>query len=203
MIETNDTSHDSAAQPASPEVIARLVASHARFLAFLERRVASREVAEDILQEAFVRAITRGESLQSDESAQAWFYRLLRNAIIDHYRRKGAEQRAMGAVSREPEPVVAAADAALLGTVCECMRDLIETLKPEYADALREVDLAERDLAAFADTAGITKNNASVRLHRAREALYKQLVVSCGTCATHGCLDCQCDREKSSGSCHR
>jgi RNA polymerase sigma factor (sigma-70 family) len=203
MIESNATALEAAVQPATPDVIARLVASHARFLEFLERRVASREVAEDILQEAFVRAITRGESLHNDESAQAWFYRLLRNAIIDHYRRKGAEQRALGAVASEPEPIAEAADAALLGTVCECMRDLIETLKPEYADALREVDLAERDLATFAGTAGITKNNASVRLHRAREALYKQLVVSCGTCATHGCLDCQCDRTQGSGSCHR
>jgi RNA polymerase sigma-70 factor (ECF subfamily) len=203
ITESNDTTLESAAQPATPEVIARLVASHARFLAFLERRVASREAAEDILQEAFVRALTRGDALSNEESAQAWFYRLLRNALVDHYRRKGAEQRALGVVGREPEPVSEAADAALLGTVCQCMGDLIETLKPEYARALREVDLAESDVATFAQGAGITHNNASVRLHRAREALYKQLVVSCGTCATHGCLDCQCDSKKGASSCHQ
>lgn len=192
VTESNDPILESGAQPATPDVIARLVASHARFLAFLERRVASREAAEDILQEAFVRALTRSDSLANEESVQAWFYRLLRNALVDHYRRKGAEQRALGAVGREPEPVSEATDAALLGTVCACIADLVETLKPEYARALREVDLADSDVATFAQGAGITHNNASVRLHRAREALYKQLVLCCGTCATHGCLDCQC-----------
>jgi RNA polymerase sigma-70 factor (ECF subfamily) len=31
-----------------------------------------------------------------------------------------------------------------------------------------------------------------VRLHRARQALKRELERSCGTCATHGCLDCTC-----------
>jgi RNA polymerase sigma factor (sigma-70 family) len=185
----------------TPEVIARLVASHARFLAFLERRVASREVAEDILQEAFVRALARGDALRSEESAQAWFYRLLRNALIDHYRRNGAEKRALTAVASEPTREAPANDPELLGTVCECVGELIETLKPEYAEALRTVDLGQNDLAKYAQDTGITNNNASVRLHRAREALHKRLVLSCGTCATHGCLDCHCDSTGSKGHC--
>lgn len=189
-------------QAMTPEAVGRLVSSHARFLAFLERRVASREAAEDILQEAFVRAIARGESLRSEESAHAWFYRLLRNAIIDHYRRTGAEQRALSAVASEPEREVLPADAALHGTVCECVGDLIETLKPEYAEVLRSVDLAQTDVTTYAKGLGISNNNASVRLHRAREALHKQLVRSCGTCATHGCLDCHCDRTGRKGQCH-
>lgn len=183
------------ARATTPDVVSRLVASHARFLAFLERRVASRQAAEDILQEAFVRALDRGESLRSDESAQAWFYRLLRNAIIDHYRRKGVERRALDRVAAEPEhDAASSADAELHTTVCDCMSDLIETLKPEYAEALRKVDLAQDGLTSYAKALGITNNNASVRLHRAREALHKQLILSCGTCATHGCLDCHCDR---------
>jgi len=181
------------AQAPTPDVVSRLVASHARFLAFLERRVGTREAAEDILQEAFARALARGENLRSEESAQAWFYRLLRNAIVDHYRRKGVEQRALDRVKAEPEhDATSSGDAELHTTVCDCVGDLIETLKPEYADALRKVDLAQSDLTTYAKDLGITNNNASVRLHRAREALHKQLVLSCGTCATHGCLDCHC-----------
>jgi RNA polymerase sigma-70 factor (ECF subfamily) len=29
-------------------------------------------------------------------------------------------------------------------------------------------------------------------LHRARRALRKQVQVTCGMCATHGCVDCDC-----------
>ena len=38
----------------------------------------------------------------------------------------------------------------------------------------------------------LTPNNASVRRFRSREALRRQLERSCGTCAEHGCLDCDC-----------
>jgi RNA polymerase sigma-70 factor (ECF subfamily) len=47
-------------------------------------------------------------------------------------------------------------------------------------------------VASFSREAGITPNNAAVRLHRAHEALKRQLLLSCGTCADHGCLDCRC-----------
>ncbi len=184
----------------TPDVIARLAESHARFLAFVQRRVRSREVAEEILQQAFVRALERGETLRAEESATAWFYRLLRNALVDHHRRNGAEHRGLEAAARQPEPEGASADAELMQTVCECVHDLLDTLKPEYADAVRRVDLAEQSVAHYAQHAGITSNNAGVRLHRAREALFKSLVKSCGTCATHGCLDCQCKRGQGCGA---
>lgn len=67
----------------APAVVQVLVENHRQFLAFLERRVGSRAMAEDILQEAFVRSMGKLDTLRSDESAVAWFYRLLRNAIID------------------------------------------------------------------------------------------------------------------------
>ena len=40
--------------------------------------------------------------------------------------------------------------------------------------------------------------SAAVRVHRAREALRRQVVASCGSCAEHGCLSCTC-REARAG----
>jgi DNA-directed RNA polymerase specialized sigma24 family protein len=77
----------------SPAVLRVLIANHGRFLAFLARRVKRRDVAEEILQDAFVRGIARGGALRDDESAIAWFYRLLRNAIVDHARGQSARRR--------------------------------------------------------------------------------------------------------------
>ena len=70
--------------------------------------------------------------------------------------------------------------------------DLLPTLKPEYATLLRQVEIEEIPVAVAALQAGITPGNASVRLHRARKALLKEVQRSCRTCATHGCLDCTC-----------
>ena len=189
----NPSVRRTASGPEGPDAVRVLVDNHARFLAFLERRVDSREVAEDILQEAFVRGLDGAERLRDRESVTAWFYRLLRNALVDHYRRRGAETRALARVAVESADAVAApADEELLRTVCGCVIGLLATLKPDYATALQRVDLDGVAVQAFAGEAGITPANASVRLHRAREALRKQLVRSCGACTKHECLDCTC-----------
>ncbi len=177
---------------ASPVVIDVLVENHRRFLAFLERRVGSRAQAEDILQAAFVRAIEKSGSIRDAESAVAWFYRLLRNALVDHYRRSGTEARLFPAEATEDS---AAHETDIRGEICACIRRLLPALKSEYAEMIERVDLKEEPLAGVANALGITSNNAAVRLHRARAGLKRQLERSCGTCATHGCLDCGCAKK--------
>ena len=178
--------------PGSPDMLRLLVDNHATFLGFLERRVGSRDEAEDILQEAFVRSIGRTGALQSPESAKAWFYRVLRNAIIDHRRREGTRSRAFLQFAAETGDRTVSPDRELEAAVCACLTTLVGTLKPEYGAALRRVDLDGLSVRGFAEEAGITPGNAGVRLHRAREALRRQLARSCGTCLDHGCLDCSC-----------
>ncbi len=178
--------------PGAPDVLRLLLDNHARFLGFLERRVGSRDEAEDILQEAFVRSIGRTDSLRNPESATAWFYRVLRNALIDHHRREGTRARAFLELAAEAEAGAEVADQELEAVVCACITALVDTLKPEYGAALRRVDLDGLSVRRYAEEAGITPGNAGVRLHRAREALRRQLARSCGTCLTHGCLDCSC-----------
>ncbi len=175
----------------APEVVRALVGNHRLFLAFLEKRVGSRALAEDILQDAFVRGVNKLDTLRSDESAVAWFYRLLRNAVIDHKRRTGAADRKLAAFGHEVESHLAP-DFEMQGAICRCVSELAATLKGEYADALQTVEVDGVAVKDYAERAQISKSNAGVRLFRAREALRKQVIRSCGTCADHGCLDCTC-----------
>lgn len=162
-----------------------------QFLGFIQRRVQDSVIAEDILQSAYVRAISSADQLRENESSVAWFYRILRNAIIDHYRRRSSEGAALERWAHElenqPNP-----DPFLEETTCQCIDGALETLRPAYADLLREVDLKETDLSAYASANRITPGNAAVRAHRARAALRKQLIRCCGVCAEHSCLDCTC-----------
>lgn len=168
-----------------------LLAHHRRFLGFLERRLGSRPDAEEVLQGAYLRAIERGLPEAEGDGLVAWFYRVLRNALTDRARRRDAEGRSTERLAREladaqePEPELRAA-------ICACVHDLLPGLKPEYADVVRAVDLDERALSEVAADRAITVNNATVRLHRARQALRKQLLRACGACAAHGCLECDC-----------
>lgn len=174
--------------------MSRLLANHRQFLSFLTSKVGSREDAEEILQDAFVRGVQKAGDIRDDESSIAWFYRLLRNAVTDYYRRKDAGKRAMESVAQEAPTADPGFDTELERTVCACVNDLIPNLKPEYADLIRRVDLGGAEVASAADELGIAPGNARVRLHRARVALRHELEQTCRTCATHGCLDCTCSR---------
>ncbi len=188
---------DPTPEPAlTPDVISQLVANHREFLAFVERRVGSRDVAEEILQDAFVRNVDKIDTVR--ETAVGWFYRVLRNAITDHFRRRAAQDRKLERLGREQSGETE--DHELHNVVCKCVAELAETLKPEFAAALKRVEIDGVSVKDYADEAGISSNNAGVRIFRAREALRKQVTRACGTCADHGCLDCTC--EKSSHGCH-
>lgn len=179
--------------PTPPDdVVQRLVAGHRDFLAFLERRVGSRAQAEDLLQDAFVRGLPRVGEV-APEAAVGWFYRVLRNALIDRARRRGVSEAALERLAQElgdeREPAPDTRDA-----ICRCVGQLAKTLKPEYAAAIEALEVEGQTLAQFAAAQGITANNAAVRAHRARAALKQQVTASCGTCAEHGCVDCTCGR---------
>ena len=175
--------------------LAVLVDNHRAFLQYLERRVGDRALAEDLLQDAFVRTADRAESVP-DEALVPWFYRVLRNAVIDHYRRSATAARSLAVLAREVEPSEPPPDIA--AEICACIGRLAGTLTPDYAAALRTVDVEGVPVKTYAEASGLTASNAGVRLHRARQALRRKVQESCGTCADHGCRDCSCGRPRRS-----
>jgi RNA polymerase sigma-70 factor (ECF subfamily) len=173
-----------------PGVLDTLIENRRAFLAYLERRTGSRALAEDLLQDAFAKALTRPDQVP-DDALVPWFYRTLRNAVIDRYRRQGAADRALAAFARELETETAVPDEAQR-EVCRCIGRLAGTLKPEYAEALQAIEVEQQPVAQYARHKGLTAGNAAVRVFRARQALKRRVVESCGACAEHGCLDCSC-----------
>ena len=168
-----------------------LLENHRVFLRYLERRVGDRDLAEDILQDAFIKVMERPAQAPADEGLVPWFYRTLRNAAIDRFRRRDAAGRAVEAFAREIE-THAAPEPEMEAEICACIGRLASTLKPEYSEALQAIDVHGTPVKAFAEQRGLSASNAGVRIFRAREALKKRLVESCGTCAEHGCVNCTC-----------
>lgn len=175
----------------TPPALALLLENHRAFLSYLERRVGDRALAEDLLQDAFAKVMHKPESAPADEGIVPWFYRTLRNAAIDQFRRRGAAARALDAFARELDTSTAP-DEALEAEICACVSRLAATLKPEYAEALQAIDIEGTPVKTFAERHKLSASNAGVRVFRAREALKKRLTQSCGTCAEHGCMNCTC-----------
>jgi RNA polymerase sigma-70 factor (ECF subfamily) len=166
-----------------------LVAHRHEFLGFLQRRLGNRELAEDILQEAFARSLVKVGQLEHEEAAVAWFYRVLRNAVTDYRRRSGVSDRKLEELSHE---LSEAAEPETHAAVCQCVKGLAATLKPEYAEALQAVEVEGLAVKDFAAAVGISASNAGVRVFRAREALKVQVKRCCGSCADNNCRDCTC-----------
>jgi len=183
---------DEALRAVEGTVEAALVANHRDFLRFLVRRVGDADTAEDVLQQFCLRAVSRGSELRQSESAVAWLYRLLRTTLVDHYRSDTTRRRREADYARMEILSDDGRDAELESTICACLETLLPTLKAEYADILQRVDLRETPPREVARDLGLTPSNVRVRLHRARQAIKESLLLSCRTCAEHGCLDCDC-----------
>jgi len=166
-----------------------LVGERQRFREFLVRRTGDPDEADDLLQSALLRALRQPPPAENAEGVTRWFYRVLRNALIDRARRRETADHAAAVLAGEP---AATEDGALWDAVCGCVTALADTLPPPYAEIVREVDIAERPVTEVAARLGVTAGNARVRLHRAREALRERVEQFCRTCANHGCLDCTC-----------
>ena len=176
-------------------VIQRLLENESAFRQFVRRRVGDETVAEDILQQSFARAVERSQSLNNEQSALAWFYQILRHTVADYYRSHGAETRRNEAFleeltisgnHQEPPPDEVKA------TVCSCLHSLLPSLHRNYAELIKRIDLNGESPAQVAKDLKISRNNLTVRLHRARQSLRVSLEDECGICSKHGCLHCAC-----------
>ena len=67
----------------NPEQVYRQYRSE--LLAFIQQRVGSRELAQDVLHDVFVKILGRGDCLREPAKITAWFYQVTRNGIIDRF----------------------------------------------------------------------------------------------------------------------
>ena len=172
----------------SAEVTATLLEHRDAFRAFLTSRVGNPADAEDLLQTGLVKALQRAEELKDNEKLTAWFYRILRNVIIDHVRSRKAAALRENAWAWEANTL--RDDSEADRQLCACFKHLLLQLKPNEAELLRRVELQDEPVARASAALGMTANHGSVTLHRARAELRNQLIEFCGDC---DCLsDCRC-----------
>ncbi len=159
----------------------------AAFEGFVRARVRLAH-ADDVLQLAALRAMERAESLEDPDRVVAWLYRIHRNIIIDVGRQLSRERAAIDASAAVPEPV----DEPSATDPCACSVTLAKRINPNYASILALVDSDGLQLREAAQALDVTVNNATVRLHRARQALRREMLEHCGVSSPQDCADCRC-----------
>ena len=172
------------------EGLAAIARAQAALVRSLAVRVGSRAAAEDLVQSALLRALERAEDLRDPDKLVPWFRRILETSLADDRRRRGAELRMRFRLGRDVEELGQAPDLRWL--TCRCLEAALTTVRPEYADLLRRIELAGTPLRQVARELGVRPNTVAVRLHRGRRALAGALRQLCRFCRLHWGFDCSC-----------
>jgi RNA polymerase sigma-70 factor (ECF subfamily) len=141
------------------------------------RMTGSRAEAQDLVQEAVLRAWTFWERFQPGTNGRAWMHRILVNTFINGYRRRRREREILGEIRRdggfdlEPCTVRAIPGEGLGDEVATALSALPE----EFRQVLVLVDLNERSYKDAAQALGCPIGTVMSRLHRARRAMKRQL----------------------------
>jgi RNA polymerase sigma factor (sigma-70 family) len=184
----------------SREVIDAIVSERARFQRFLTARTGNEAEAEDLLQQSLLKALQHDAQLRRGEKAVPWFYRILRNAISDHYRQKSSEQRSTDRLWTEMQAAgedFAAPPKDWNRVVCACFSGLLPSLNPRYAKLIQRIDLNGESKKAVSRELKINVGTLEVALHRARRSLRQRLELFCGACSHEKCLECFCAKGKA------
>ena len=152
------------------------------------RMVRDRELAEDLAQEAFVRAFDRLETYDPSYKFSSWLFKIAHNLTIDHLRKKDldtvsihgapdattADQQEATAVtleSREERPDERF-EASALGDEIE---EAIGELRPAYREAILLRHVEGRAYDEIAEIMELPLGTVKTYIHRARKELQSSL----------------------------
>lgn len=149
---------------------------HIRLRAFILKRVNNEAVAEDILQDVFIKIHTHLQSLQDTQRIESWIYQIARHAIIDYYRRPDKT------TELDESLVLVETDEQECDASCEIsssLRAMVDTLPDHYRQALLLTEFDGLSQQALADQLGISLSGAKSRVQRARQKIKDDLLMCC------------------------
>jgi len=142
---------------------------------FIFRRVSDDHVADDLLQETFVRIHRNIGTLREADRLAAWVYQIARNVILDHHRKASKAAVALGdfepAETRD-DPPSRCRDGAWLN-------EMIRSLPDGYHDAVQLSEIEGLTQTDVADRLGLSLSGAKSRIQRGRSLLKDELEKCC------------------------
>lgn len=173
-------------------------------ITFATRMVLREHVAEELVQQAAVRALEQSGVPASAEELRAWFFRVVTNLAIDHLRRHSTRHEdLLGETRRRAEARAAfmAESAALAGTVetrsiarehlTVCFSCTAHNLAPEEAAALLLKEVYDFTVEEVAGVLDATFGQAKGWIQSARAKLTARYEATCALVAQQGpCFQC-------------
>jgi RNA polymerase sigma-70 factor (ECF subfamily) len=154
---------------------------HDRLKKFVTITVKNEWVADDIVQEVFVRAQSKIDTLKDNHKIGSWLFRIAYRQCMDHFRKE--RRKAPEEVEDFPE-----ADASSSSTMQKkleqhqmsvCVQNQMLLLPENYRTVIWLFDVLGFTLEEAADILELSVENVKIRLHRARKKLKSILSQKC------------------------
>ena len=143
-------------------------------LPFVRSRVPSKEIAEDIVHDVFLKIAQRINNLREDERLQAWAFSIARNAVIDYYRKTGRETEELPVVIESLEH-----DTDLTAEVASWLPRFLGELPESERTLLEHVELQGVSQKALAQRNSVPYSSLKSQVQRSRAKLKKLLEDCC------------------------
>jgi len=163
---------------------AAFVTLRSRLGAYLRRQVRDQSVAEDLLQQVFLKAVTTLQSERSVGNLSGWLYSVARTTAIDYHR----ANRMHFEDDVEDIPAEDSTSERLQQELASCLMPLAETLPTIYRDTLIAADFRGQTLRSVASAEGVSVSAIKSRASRARALLKGKLLKCCVIEMSHGNL---------------
>ena len=140
---------------------------------YLYRSLGSSRDAEDIAQEAFLRAFHKIDSFQGKASFKNWLFQIAKNIVADHWKTHYKENTTyvddFYGFSDSPSYEIDTDEQAEAHqtAVNEQLRVVLQSLSDEYREVLEYRFLKGYSIKETAEALGISESNAKVRQYRA------------------------------------
>jgi len=156
---------------------------HGALRAFIQKRGCSANIADDILQDVFVKVHTKLPAMNEPHKIRSWLYTTVKNHIADHFRTTapcGDFPEDMANLHMETD-----ATQKVVFELSSCLQPMIDQLPDPYRRALCLSDLQGLSRKDLAKREGISLSGAKSRVSRGR-ALLKELLADCCTLELDG-----------------
>ena len=142
---------------------------------FVFLKVNSKEVAEDLTTEVFVRCWDKYRVGEEFENIQAFLYQIARNLVIDHYRIKGRDRTISTeyAVLIDPRPGIE--EKAVIDSDFNQVRLAMTNINEDYQEVVVLRYLDELSIPEIAKILNKSEGTTRVMIHRAMESLRKEM----------------------------
>lgn len=169
---TMDAAHAQAAEELETLYVGLVRDYHRRIYNYVFRMVGDSGLAEDLTQEAYLRAYRALPRLPAGANHRAWLFRIATNAATDELRRRKRRPDVLLGLAPNHRARTPSEDERL-GRVC--LDDALMSIQPHHRAVLMLFEFAEFTAPQVGEVLGISPSTARKRRQRAREALARAL----------------------------